>query len=335
MTAILWRATSFLVVLAVMAGFVLPASHIQPAHASVLCPPDNLTPETTAQPQTVSTYAYRLVVPGLAVADASPPPPPPPVSPELLALRDRLAALVDGSGIPGQFAVAVTDLESGQTVGVGLDRPQAAGCIMNLFAIVAVLQDVDAGRYPLESVDATIRQTIWASDATAARELYRAAGGGDVVEGVRVVARLLQQLGMTSSVIDHPPAFPDESIGVQPDNIVTARDVNTALAHLYRGDVLSPSLTEYLIEAMTHVKPGLNYLTAIVPPPAVVSHKNGFFWQPDGFVDNDASIVRFGPSLEYGYALTFLSQGVQPMYADIPLGQQLVLEAWDYFASAY
>ncbi|MBE0609344.1 MAG: hypothetical protein IH609_08185, partial [Dehalococcoidia bacterium] len=80
---------------------------------------------------------------------------------------------------------------------------------------------------------------------------------------------------------------------------------------------------------------GLNYLTAVVPAPAVVSHKNGFFWDPEGWVDNDTSIVRFGPELEYAYALTFLSEAVPTLYADIPLGQQLVRETWDYFQASY
>ena len=244
--------------------------------------------------------------------------------------------MIEGFGQPGVFAVAVTDLQTGHTVGAGLDRVQPAGCITNLFVIIAALRDVDADRYPLSDVDAIIRQTIWASDASAAYSLYRVVGGGDVVAGVRVVSELMRTtLGMESSLIDHPPAFVADSIGVSDTNYVTARDVNHALAQLYRGEVLSAEVTAYLLEAMTHVKPGLNYLTAVVPPPAVVSHKNGFFWDTAGYVDNDTSILRFGPDLQHGYALTFLSAAVPVKYADIPLGQQLVLEAWSYFAAAY
>src|SRR5690606_30955963 len=187
----------------------------------------------------------------------------------------------------------------------------------------------------LGDVDATIRQTIWASDAAAARELYRAVGGGDAVAGVSSVNTLLQELGMTSSQVDHPPAFVHESIGLGPDNLVTTRDVNHALAQVYAGEVLSPELTDYLLEAMTHVKPGLNYLTAIVNGPALVSHKNGFLWTSDGYVDNDAAIVRFGPNLEHAYAITFLSEAVPVKYADIPVGQALVREVWAYFDEAY
>jgi beta-lactamase class A len=312
-----------------------PHAHVSGMEEPIICGPVEPPPEMSAAgpalPQ--APEAFRVVVPGLSVGVAQPDPPAP--RPELLALEQRLRTIIEDSSITGRFAIAVTDLQTGETIGAGHDRVQLSGCVMNLFAIVAALQDVDAGRYPLSEVDATIRQTIWASDATAARSLYTKVGGGDAVQGVRVVAALLASLGMHSSSVDHPPAYPSDSIGVGPNNLVTARDVNGALARIYGGSVLSPQSTAYLIEAMTHVKPGLNYLTAVVPAPAVVSHKNGFFWDAEGWIDNDASIVRFGPSLEYAYALTFLSEAVPTLYADIPLAQELVLEAWRHFDETY
>jgi hypothetical protein len=86
---------------------------------------------------------------------------------------------------------------------------------------------------------------------------------------------------------------------------------------------------------MTDVKPGLNYLTAYGTG-GTVSHKNGFL--PDGasWVDNDAGIVRFERGgVEIAYAITFLSEGVPTKYADIPLGQELSVMAWEHFATTY
>lgn len=333
-----WRVgLAVLVALSSLLAALPRAGTVTAADELILCVPEAIEPsemQTGALVQQAADAAlpYRVFLPGLTRADDPPLPDP---SAELLALQERLAAGVQRSSVPGRFAVAVTDLQTGETIGVGLDRVQLSGCVMNLFAIIAALRDVDAGRYPLSDVDATIRQTIWASDATAARSLFRQVGQGDVVEGVRVVSRLLDSLHMSSSSIDHPPAFPEDSIGTGANNLVTARDMNRALGLVQSGEVLSPQLTAYLLGAMTHVKPGLNYLTAVVPAPAVVSHKNGFFWDPEGWVDNDTSIVRFGPELEYAYALTFLSEAVPTLYADIPLGQQLVRETWDYFQASY
>lgn len=306
-----------------------PQPH-EPPPGHVLCVPEELEPPGASSGAAQSTaLPFRLVLPGLAhdVAAA-------PQAPGLLALQERLQATVDTTWVSGRFAVAVTDLQTMETVGVAIDRPHYAGCVANLFAIIAALQDVDAGKYSLESVDATIRQTIWASDATAAYQLFRVVGGGSALEGVRSVGQLYEALGMHSSIIDHPPAFAD-SLGINANNYLTARDVNGALAALYHGQVLSPARTGYLLEAMTHVKPGLNYLTGALPPPALVGHKNGFFWSSEGYVDNDAAIVRFGQDYEYAYAISFFSEAVPTKYSEITLAQALVFEAWEYFSSAY
>ncbi len=332
-----WETLLVVLTLSGLFGSRNPELSTTPADEPVLCTPGGITTgvQTEAtQGATGDALPFRAYGPELtrATDDVEAPSP----SPQLMALQERLAGIVQDSPQAGRFAVAVTDLQTGETIGVGLDRVQLSGCVTNLFAIIAALRDVDAGRYPLSDVDADIRQTIWASDATTARKLYRKVGGGNVVEGVRTVSALLHEtLQMSSSIIDHPPAFPDDAIGAGPNNLVTARDVNHALSLVYSGDVLSAELTSYLLEAMTQVKPGLNYLTGVVAPPGLVSHKNGFFWDPEGWVDNDTSIVRFGPALEHAYALTFLSEAVPTLYADIPLGQKLVLETWEYFRSAY
>ncbi|MCC6387435.1 MAG: serine hydrolase [Dehalococcoidia bacterium] len=328
-----YRSLLSLIALVAVLGSLLPA-RMAPAQSlqEFACPGEDFEPPAAAAviERQTGELPYRLVVPGLASDGAARAP-----EPALLALEERLVAIVGAANTSGRFAVAVTDLQTGETIGVGLDRPQLAGCVMNFFAIVAALRAVDAGQLALADVDATIRQTLWASDATAARLLYRATGGGDILAGVHAVNALLQELGMTSSLVDHPPAFPNESIGIDPDNWLTARDVNRGLARFYAGEVLSAGLTSYLLEAMTQVKPGLNYLTAIMAGPAVVSHKNGFLWVPEGYVDNDAAIVRFGPNLEHAYAITFLSEAVPVKYADIPTGQALVRETWDYFRDSY
>jgi len=315
---------------AVLPGASVAASTPSAAEEPILCVPEAIL-HRQDQTATASTLPFRVFVPNLTRLES----PPAATTPGLLALEDRLEELIATTTIPGRFAVAVTDLQTMETVGVATARRQLAGCVTNLFAIIAALRDVDAGAYPLDAVDATIRQTIWASDATAAHDLYEIVGSGDVVAGVRRVAALYDQMGMLHSVVDHPPAYSAEWLGVNVNNYLTAQETNAALALLHRGSVLGPGLTGYLIDAMTGVKPGLNYLTAVVPDPGVVSHKNGFFWTPDGWVDNDVAIVRFGPNLAYAYAISFFSEAVPDLYADIPLGQALVFEAWAYFSTAY
>ncbi len=308
--------------------------------SEVLCAPDEPPPAPTVTvAQTSSTPAYpglpyRVVVPGLAYLTGSSPAAPPTES--LTDLQAELASAIASATTPGKFAFAVTDLQTGAHVSVNGARSHRAACVMNLFAIIAALRDVQAGLFPLEDVDALIRRTIYASDAVTGRALYEKLGGGDVVAGVGRVRDLQREvIGMRSTSLDHPPAFPDESLGLSADNLITADDANLALSALYHGQLLNEDLTAWLIDAMVGVKPGLNYLTAALPAEATVSHKNGFVPLWDGYVDNDVAIVRFGPDRQYAYAVSFFSEQVPVQYADIPLAQLLVRMTWEHFSAAY
>lgn len=255
---------------------------------------------------------------------------------DMVWLQEQLTAAIDQYWVPGDYAVAVTDLQTGETVSVNGDRQQLAGCVINLFALYQVVRDLWFAQYPQEFVEGLIAETIWSSNASTARELYGIIGNGDVVEGVRRVDRLIHdELHLDAVILDHPPAF-GESIGVSPDNWLTALSMNQALAALWHGQVVSePSWRAFLLSHMTRVKPGLNYLTAAVP--AVVSHKNGFLpTYGSGYVDNDAGIVRLQrDGIEYAYAITFLSAGVAEEYADITLAQQLGSLAYEVMAARY
>ena len=99
--------------------------------------------------------------------------------------------------------------------------------------------------------------------------------------------------GMTDTLMDHPPAFPEESLYGGGDNRITARDVNKGLKALWDGRVLNPFWRDYMLQKMTLVKPGLNYLIAAgAGAGATVSHKNGFLYE-EGWADNDIGIVWY------------------------------------------
>ncbi|HEY8489367.1 MAG TPA: serine hydrolase [Dehalococcoidia bacterium] len=276
-----------------------------------------------------------------AQAPAGPAPPTPtpaPPPPEWTALEDRLAQVVAASPVEGRFAVAVMDLQTGHLLSVNGSRPQRAGCVVNLFVLLTVMRDVAAGRYPLETVDALLDQTIWSSNSVTARELYGIAGEGDVLDGLRRVRALIHGIpGVRQTVLDHPPSFVDETLGVSVDNLVTAEDAVHALAALYHGRILEEPWRTDMLDRLTAVYSGLNYLLASVPADAV-SHKNGYYYEPlDGtWVDNDIGIVRFRRGgQEYAYAMAFLSEGVPVELADVTLGQRVARLVWEYFQEAY
>lgn len=249
-------------------------------------------------------------------------------------LEARLRTMIEGYPAGGEYAVAVTDLQTGEAISVNGDRPHLSACSINLMVLLQATLDAQAGRVAQSDVDGLIAQTVYSSNAVTARELYGVVGKGDVVEGVRRVASLMDEVGMEDSVLDHPPGYGGESLAVNPNNWLTALDANRALQWIWDGRLTKP-WRNHLLDQLTGVKPGLNYLMAVAP--GTVSHKNGFFPALDGtYVDNDVAIIRFEQGgQEYAYAVSFFSQWVPVKYDDIPLGQSIAQEVWGFFTTRY
>lgn len=287
-------------------------------------------PEVSA---TVPATPTASPTPTPAPAVATPAPPP-----AWLALEAELGRVVAEYSVDGRYAFAVTDLQTGHTLSVNGDRPQPGGCVMNFFVLLAAMREVQDGRLALEDVDSLIRQTIWSSNPVTAHALYRIVGNGDVLAGVRQVQALMRDtLGLSHAVLDHPPGYMDESLGLSADNLITVNETNRALAALYRGEILREPWRSIFLERLTAVYSGLNFLVASVPG-GTVSHKNGFFYEPadDTWVDNDIGIVRFTRGgQEYAFAVSFFSQGVSIELGDVPLGQELMDMVWDHFQATY
>jgi hypothetical protein len=68
----------------------------------------------------------------------------------------------------------------------------------------------------------------------------------------------------------------------------------------------------------------------------VVSHKNGYYWTPNGWTDNDVGIVRFwAGGKEHAYAVSYYASGLRAELGDVVIGQRLMRIAWDYFQARY
>jgi len=282
---------------------------------------------------TAATTATPSVPPVATTGESAPSSTP---SVPLARLHDELKAVLDRPPVPGKYAVAVTDLQTGETVSVNGDRPHLAGCMINLFVLMAAVQEVAQGHRSEAEVGELIAATTWSSNPTSAKEIVLLLGDGDGAAGMRVVVDYIASLGLGEDVVlDHPPLYREFSIGRDWNNWVTAEATNEALALLWHGSAVAEPWHGYLLDHLKTVKPGLNYLVASVP--ARVSHKNGFFEGTTGFVDNDTGIVVLtaDEGREYAYAVTFLAEEVQVKYADVPLGQQLMRAIHAYFTAQY
>jgi beta-lactamase class A len=258
-----------------------------------------------------------------------------PVSAAMLDLQASLEQQI--ATVEFETAVAVTDLQTGETISVNGNRQQFAGCTMNLFALMQAVIDVEYGLYDESLVGDLIAATIYGSNPVTAYDILLIAGDGDVAPTMNRINRLIDTMGLTGTYYDHPPAYwPAHSLQGR-HNLTTALDVNLALSALWNGNVMSLEWRDYLFEKMTGVKLGLNYLIPAGVTDGIVGHKNGFLVLADeGWIDNDAGIVTFERSGQsYAYAITFLTQSVPTKYADIPLGQTVSSLVWQYFSAKY
>ena len=233
-----------------------------------------------------------------------------------------------------ESAISVIDLQTFDHMDVAGDEVRHPGCTINFFALLSVVIDVQQGAYPESDVGDDIAFTIRHSSASRAQKLLLKTGGDDIWDGLYKVNRLIHSLGLRETLFDHPPGYwRTESLNGK-RNSTTANEMSTALKALWHHELLQEPWRAYLLEKMTGVKPGLNYLI----PPGVpgdsgsrVGHKNGFFWHPyeESWVDNDIGLVwRETEGQQYAYAISCLFQKVPEKYQNIALGQRLSWLTW-------
>ncbi len=121
----------------------------------------------------------------------------PPPDPAFLALRDRLQAEIGRWGF--NAAVAVTDLQTGESIDIQGDDPRMPGCTINLFVLMRVVMDLQEGRYPESWVGDLISRTIYSSNPITARDLLLISGGGDLASAMLSVNDLMRCSSMKFS----------------------------------------------------------------------------------------------------------------------------------------
>ncbi len=207
--------------------------------------------------------------------------------------------------------------------------------------MMAVAQDIEAGRYTAEEVDGLVRSAMGPSNTAPARELLQIIGDGDIGAGIRRVNEIMWSLGATTSILTHPPGYYWEEYGYAAshgtsENRVTTNDLNLMLSKLYRGEALSVWATDYVLHSMT-IAP--DWMDAALREPlsaeARIYHKIGQLYAPEN-AWNDAGIIVFERGGQtYAYVISYLgSYGAswQESYAHT---QTLSATAWQYFSTTY
>ncbi|MEE8385954.1 MAG: serine hydrolase [Dehalococcoidia bacterium] len=257
-------------------------------------------------------------------------------SAEFLALRDALAGQIETyRTLAGdiEVAIAVTDLQTNQTISINGNIAQRTGCTINMFALFAAVDEFQSGRASPSTVASNIAIGIGHSYPPQVKQLLDTLFGSHWT-GVAQAGEMMRSWGMEASLFDHVPYYGDGS----QNNLLTALETTAVLSKLYRGELFEPEWTAYTLSRLREIKPGLNYmLPGRLPAAATVAHKIGYYWDRDGWVNNDAGIVTFtgADGEEKAYAITYLSQRALTEATGYSFAAWLSGIVWDWFDATY
>lgn len=248
-----------------------------------------------------------------AVNQTPPPAPnrPGPPPPDLASLEAQLRPLVNGWA--GQNAVAVLDLQTGQRISINGDRQQLAACSVKMPIMVAVAQDIAAGKYTADDVDYLVRPAMGPSANPPAKALIKLAGDGDIGAGLRRINQIMWDLGATNSIMTHPPGYWGEEYGYAAshgivENYLTANDLVTMYANLWAGQQLPESTRDYFWWSLTIATPFLNGpFHGPLPDGLQAYHKIGVLYEPVNTWTDGGIVVFDRGGQPYAYAIAFLS----------------------------
>ncbi|HET8944934.1 MAG TPA: serine hydrolase, partial [Dehalococcoidia bacterium] len=234
----------------------------------------------------------------------------------MLALKAKLEQEIRdySASVRGiDVAIAVTDIQTAQTISVGGNVLHKTGCTINMFALFAAVDRFQAGTASPSGLWYPINKGIGGSYPPEVKHFLDVIYGS-AYQGVLRAREMMAGWGMKSSFFDHVPYYGGEN---PPPNILTALELNDIFNRLYHAQLFSPEWTGYTMDVLTNIHSYVQYiLPKYLPSSASVAHKIGYYWDYDGWVNNDAGIVSFTGSdgQKKAYIISYLSQGARSEY---------------------
>ena len=230
--------------------------------------------------------------------------------------------------------IAVTDLQTNETVSVGGNAAHKTGCVINLFALLAAVDKFQEGSASPSWVSYSVQKGIGGSYPPEVKNFLNVIFG-DFHAGEQYARELMEGWGMETYQFDHVPYYGTEPYG---PNILTALETNDILARLWYGELFNTEWTDYTVGVLRNSYAYVDYiLPKYLPWTATVGHKIGYHWDYDGWVNNDVGIVSFigADGQTKAYAISYFSQNAPTEYAGYSFGARLSLIAWNFMAPRY
>lgn len=275
---------------------------------------------------------------------------PNPYSAELRKQIEHIAATAQG-----RVGVAMTLLETGESVGLLEDQKFPMQSVYKFPIGMAVLQQVDQGQFRLEqkvavtkadyvrqgqhspirdkypegatlTVRELLRYMVSDSDGSACDVLLRLLGGA------KSVMAYLATLGIQDINVLNTEKEIGQKNSVQYDNWAKPAAVVALLQKFHQGKGLSGPSQKLLLHLMAETQTGLNRIKGLLPAKTLVVHKTGSSGTAAGIAaaTNDVGIVSL-PNGQHLAIAVFVSDSKVDMKARESVIAKIARAGWDYW----
>ncbi|MEO8458430.1 MAG: serine hydrolase, partial [Chloroflexota bacterium] len=213
------------------------------------------------------------------------------LTPAMAELRDELSEKISNyeNTVGIDVGFAVTDLQTGETMSIGGNVIHKTGCVINLFGLFAAVDAFQSGAATPSGLEYSIKKGIGGSYPPEVKNFLEAIYGY-YPDGVQRARELMSQWGLKVGYYDHIPYYGGSDS--PPPNILTPLEVNSVLTRLWDDQLFDEQWTNYTIAVLRDSYSYVNYiLQKYLPYSATVGHKIGYYWDYDGWVNNDVGIV--------------------------------------------
>jgi beta-lactamase class A len=259
------------------------------------------------------------------------------LSADMIGLQNELASTIADyeSAHAIDVGVAVTDLVTGETFSVNGNSAHKTGCVINLFGLLAAVDQFQAGNASPSGLEYSIKKGIGGSYPPEVKN-FLSAIFGDYPDGVAYARQLMSGWGLKVATYDHIPFYGGSDN--PPPNILTPLETNSILARVWNGQLFDAQWSNYTISVLRDSYAYVNYiLPKYLPDSATVGHKIGYYDDDDGWVNNDVGIISFtgADGQEKAYAISYFSQYGRSEYDGYSFGAKLSLAVYDAMADRY
>lgn len=259
------------------------------------------------------------------------------VSVEMLGLKDQLTATISEyeTRVGIDVGFAVTDLQTGETISINGNVVHKTGCVINLFGLFSAVDQFQAGNASPSGLGYSIKKGIGGSYPPEVKNFLQAIYGY-YPDGVAHARELMTGWGMKMGWYDHIPYYGGSES--PPANILTPLETTGILTRLWNDQLFNEQWTDYTISVLRDSYAYADYiLPKYLPWYTDVGHKIGYYWDYDGWVNNDVGIVSWpGPDgSTKAYAISYFSQYAPSEAAGYTFGQRLSLDTFNFMAGRY